>query len=155
MLAVGTAGAACFALGRNVNLSPSCISMKLSYSNLCSHGRPEAAGQQKLLQRVLRRHPQRCLTLRKCRCSGSQQSLSYKSAGVDIDAGNELVRRIKKMNPSIGGFSGMVPFGMLEHVQCMPQQVCWCSSIDGWQPKGVRPQATLSWWRAQMALARS
>ena len=37
--------------------------------------------------------------------------LSYKQAGVDIDAGNELVRRIKKMNPSIGGFSGMVPFG--------------------------------------------
>lgn len=37
--------------------------------------------------------------------------LSYKSAGVDIDAGNELVRRIQKLNPSIGGFSGMVPFG--------------------------------------------
>lgn len=40
-----------------------------------------------------------------------QASLDYKTAGVDIDAGNELVRRIKKMNPSIGGFSGMVPFG--------------------------------------------
>lgn len=37
--------------------------------------------------------------------------LSYKSAGVDIDAGNELVRRIQKINPSIGGFSGMVPLG--------------------------------------------
>lgn len=37
--------------------------------------------------------------------------MSYKSAGVDIDAGNELVRRIQKLNPSIGGFSGMVPFG--------------------------------------------
>ena len=36
---------------------------------------------------------------------------SYKDAGVDIDAGNELVRRIQKLNPSIGGFSGMVPFG--------------------------------------------
>lgn len=41
----------------------------------------------------------------------SSQGLSYKSAGVDIDAGNELVKRIKKLNPSIGGFSGMVPFG--------------------------------------------
>ena len=30
---------------------------------------------------------------------------------MDIDAGSELVRRIQKMNPSIGGFSGMVPFG--------------------------------------------
>ena len=30
---------------------------------------------------------------------------------MDIDAGNELVNRIKKLNPSIGGFSGLVPFG--------------------------------------------
>jgi len=37
--------------------------------------------------------------------------LSYKAAGVDIDAGDELVKRIQKLNPSIGGFSGMVPFG--------------------------------------------
>jgi len=37
--------------------------------------------------------------------------LSYKQAGVDIDAGDELVRRIQKLNPSIGGFSGLVPFG--------------------------------------------
>lgn len=37
--------------------------------------------------------------------------LSYKDAGVDIDAGNELVKRIQKLNPNIGGFSGMVPFG--------------------------------------------
>ncbi|GBF92059.1 phosphoribosylformylglycinamidine cyclo-ligase [Raphidocelis subcapitata] len=37
--------------------------------------------------------------------------LSYKAAGVDIDAGDELVRRIQKLNPSIGGFSGLVPFG--------------------------------------------
>jgi len=41
----------------------------------------------------------------------SDKGLSYKEAGVDIDAGNELVRRIQKLNPSIGGFSGMVPFG--------------------------------------------
>jgi phosphoribosylformylglycinamidine cyclo-ligase len=42
-----------------------------------------------------------------CRAEG----LSYKDAGVDIDAGNELVKRIQKLNPNIGGFSGMVPFG--------------------------------------------
>lgn len=41
----------------------------------------------------------------------SSMGLSYKDAGVDIDAGNELVKRIQKMNPSIGGFSGLVPFG--------------------------------------------
>ncbi len=45
-------------------------------------------------------------------CQASKaEALSYRTAGVDIDAGNELVRRIQKMNPSIGGFSGMVPFG--------------------------------------------
>ena len=45
-------------------------------------------------------------------CQASKaQPLSYRTAGVNIDAGNELVRRIQKMNPSIGGFSGMVPFG--------------------------------------------
>jgi hypothetical protein len=45
------------------------------------------------------------------RCNASSERLSYKDAGVDIDAGNELVRRIQKLNPTIGGFSGMVPFG--------------------------------------------
>ena len=45
-----------------------------------------------------------------CKASRSE-GLSYKTAGVDIDAGNELVRRIQQMNPNIGGFSGMVPFG--------------------------------------------
>ncbi len=42
----------------------------------------------------------------------SGQGLTYKQAGVDIDAGDELVRRIKKMNPSMNtGFNGFVPFG--------------------------------------------
>lgn len=40
-----------------------------------------------------------------------KEGLSYKAAGVDIDAGDELVKRIQKLNPSIGGFSGLVPFG--------------------------------------------
>lgn len=30
---------------------------------------------------------------------------------MDIDAGDELVRRIQKMNPDIGGFGGLIPFG--------------------------------------------
>eukprot|EP00210_Caulerpa_lentillifera_P004178 g3984.t1 len=38
-------------------------------------------------------------------------SRDYKKAGVDIDAGNELVRRIRRLNPNIGGFNGLVPFG--------------------------------------------
>nr|QKY14979.1 phosphoribosylformylglycinamidine cyclo-ligase (GART) [Polytomella parva] len=42
--------------------------------------------------------------------SGNEQ-LTYKKSGVDIDAGDELVKRIQKLNPTIGGFGGIVPFG--------------------------------------------
>lgn len=41
------------------------------------------------------------------------ESLSYKGSGVDIDAGTELVRRIAKMAPGIGGFGGLFPLGTL------------------------------------------
>lgn len=40
------------------------------------------------------------------------EGLTYKEAGVDIDAGSELVRRIAKMAPGIGGFGGLFPLGM-------------------------------------------
>ncbi|KAE8009400.1 hypothetical protein FH972_005838 [Carpinus fangiana] len=43
--------------------------------------------------------------------SNSSESLTYKDAGVDIDAGSELVRRIAKMAPGIGGFGGLFPLG--------------------------------------------
>jgi phosphoribosylformylglycinamidine cyclo-ligase len=35
--------------------------------------------------------------------------ITYKKSGVDIDAGNELVKRIKKRLPKIGGFGGLFP----------------------------------------------
>uniref|UniRef100_A0A7N0TMZ7 phosphoribosylformylglycinamidine cyclo-ligase n=1 Tax=Kalanchoe fedtschenkoi TaxID=63787 RepID=A0A7N0TMZ7_KALFE len=47
-------------------------------------------------------------------CSASKSDsdpLTYKSAGVDIDAGSELVKRISKMAPGIGGFGGLFPLG--------------------------------------------
>ncbi|XP_077219131.1 phosphoribosylformylglycinamidine cyclo-ligase, chloroplast / phosphoribosyl-aminoimidazole synthetase / AIR synthase (PUR5) [Tasmannia lanceolata] len=46
-------------------------------------------------------------------CSKSEgvKGLTYKDAGVDIDAGSELVRRIAKMAPGIGGFGGLFPLG--------------------------------------------
>ena len=39
--------------------------------------------------------------------------MDYKSSGVDIEAGNAFVERLKEKAPSIGGFNGMmrVPFG--------------------------------------------
>nr|XP_043605904.1 phosphoribosylformylglycinamidine cyclo-ligase, chloroplastic-like [Erigeron canadensis] len=46
-----------------------------------------------------------------CSASGSKDGLTYKDAGVDIDAGSELVRRIAKMAPGIGGFGGLFPHG--------------------------------------------
>jgi phosphoribosylformylglycinamidine cyclo-ligase len=42
--------------------------------------------------------------------SGREGGLTYKDAGVDIDAGAELVRRIAKMAPGIGGFGGLFPY---------------------------------------------
>src|SRR5580692_2867260 len=36
--------------------------------------------------------------------------ITYKKAGVDVDAGDDLVQRIKKMSPVIGGFAGLFPF---------------------------------------------
>ena len=44
----------------------------------------------------------------KVNCS---KGLTYKEAGVDIDAGSELVKRIAKMAPGIGGFGGLFPLG--------------------------------------------
>ncbi|GMI66620.1 EMBRYO DEFECTIVE 2818 [Hibiscus trionum] len=43
--------------------------------------------------------------------SDGSGGLTYKDAGVDIDAGTELVRRIAKMAPGIGGFGGLFPLG--------------------------------------------
>jgi len=38
--------------------------------------------------------------------------ITYKKAGVDVDAGDDLVQRIKKMSPVIGGFAGLFPLPM-------------------------------------------
>ncbi|KAL1225314.1 Phosphoribosylformylglycinamidine cyclo-ligase [Cardamine amara subsp. amara] len=39
------------------------------------------------------------------------EGFTYKDSGVDIDAGTELIRRIQKLAPMIGGFSGGIPLG--------------------------------------------
>jgi len=38
-----------------------------------------------------------------------KKNLTYKEAGVDIDAGDEFVERLKKRFPDIGGFGGLYP----------------------------------------------
>lgn len=35
--------------------------------------------------------------------------ITYKKSGVNVDAGNKLVERIKKLSPVIGGFAGLFP----------------------------------------------
>ncbi|KAF8726970.1 hypothetical protein HU200_019458 [Digitaria exilis] len=44
--------------------------------------------------------------------AAGDEGMTYKGAGVDIDAGAELVRRICKLAPGIGGFGGLFPFGI-------------------------------------------
>lgn len=103
-----------------------------------------------------------------CKASKSE-ALSYKTAGVDIDAGNELVRRIQKMNPNIGGFSGMVPFGRhveltytpveLPNVRCLenfvPVDILSLPCIGNAECLTCHEQGTRSWWRAQMEWEQS
>ena len=58
------------------------------------------------------------------------EPMTYKAAGVDINAGAELVRRIKKMNPSVGGFSGLFPFGGSPHANKPRDSNCVLWSHD-------------------------
>ncbi|KAK2438828.1 phosphoribosylformylglycinamidine cyclo-ligase, chloroplastic/mitochondrial [Trifolium repens] len=55
-----------------------------------------------------KRNKNRVVTVR---AEDEDEGLTYKGAGVDIDAGSELVRRIAKMAPGIGGFGGLFPWG--------------------------------------------
>lgn len=59
--------------------------------------------------------------------SDEPSSLTYKDAGVDIDAGSELVRRIAKLAPGIGGFGGLFPLGNV----CHWPSLCWLILLHG------------------------
>jgi phosphoribosylformylglycinamidine cyclo-ligase len=45
--------------------------------------------------------------------------LTYKKAGVDIDAANSLVKHLKRKAPAIGGFAGLFPLEGGRHGQCL------------------------------------
>ena len=56
----------------------------------------------------------------------------YRASGVDIDAGDETVRRIKTLARAtftsgvlseIGSFGGLFRLDVLNHQECQPQQV--------------------------------
>ena len=57
-------------------------------------------------------HRRRVLSVSTRNSANESESLTYKEAGVDIDAGSKLVRRIAKLAPGIGGFGGLFPLGM-------------------------------------------
>ncbi|KAL4626991.1 hypothetical protein ACB092_05G135500 [Castanea dentata] len=63
------------------------------------------------LRQSTRNHRRRVLSVLTKNSANESESLTYKEAGVDIDAGSELVRRIAKMAPGIGGFGGLFPLG--------------------------------------------
>ena len=98
-----------------------------------------------------------CLSASRCRrtrcrpamllAAATAQGLTYEAAGVNIDAGSELVRRIQKMNPSIGGFSGMVPFGASVAADCDPDLSWFAKSHSrvyyGWLLSSASPRLAL------------
>mmetsp|Transcript_6919 Transcript_6919/g.25488 ORF Transcript_6919/g.25488 Transcript_6919/m.25488 type:complete len:399 (+) Transcript_6919:59-1255(+) len=68
-------------------------------------------GSQRSRQTALKHCGRRYLAAHATTTGSESEGLTYKAAGVDIDAGAELVNRIRKLNPDIGGFSGLYPFG--------------------------------------------
>ena len=70
--------------------------------------------------------------------------MNYKDSGVDIDAGNAFVSRLKKKAPSIGGFSGMmqVPSGYEEPVLVsgtdgVGTKINVCKVFNQWDTIGI------------------
>lgn len=66
-------------------------------------------------------------------------SITYKDAGVDIDAGREVVQRIKKMIPNVGGFGGMFEYRDMVFVQSIDgvgTKMKLASQFNRWETMG-------------------
>ena len=70
--------------------------------------------------------------------------LDYKTAGVDIDAGNKFVEDLKKKVPNLGGFGGMikVPSGYEEPILVsgsdgVGTKICICNRLDNYKTIGI------------------
>ena len=73
-----------------------------------------------------------------------QEKTTYKSSGVDIEAGNAFVERLKEKVPTIGGFGGMfkVPRGYEEPILVsgtdgVGTKICICNRLDNYKTIGI------------------
>jgi len=73
-----------------------------------------------------------------------QEKITYKSSGVDIEAGNAFVERLKEKVPTIGGFGGMfkVPRGYEEPILVsgadgVGTKICICSRLRDYTTIGI------------------
>ena len=67
------------------------------------------------------------------------KSITYKKSGVNIDVGNEVVKRIKKMVSDIGGFGGMYKYKDLIFVQSIDgvgTKMKIATKFDRWETMG-------------------
>ena len=70
--------------------------------------------------------------------------MDYKTSGVDIEAGNNFVARLKERVPTIGGFGGMykVPRGYEEPILVsgsdgVGTKICICNRLDNYKTIGI------------------
>ena len=73
-----------------------------------------------------------------------QEKITYKTSGVDIEAGNAFVERLKEKVPTIGGFGGMfkVPRGYEEPILVsgadgVGTKICICSRLRNYKTIGI------------------
>ena len=73
-----------------------------------------------------------------------QEKTTYKTSGVDIEAGNAFVERLKEKAPTIGGFGGMykVPRGYEEPILVsgsdgVGTKICICNRLDNYKTIGI------------------
>jgi len=73
-----------------------------------------------------------------------QEKITYKTSGVDIEAGNAFVERLKEKVPTIGGFGGMykVPRGYEEPILVsgsdgVGTKICICSRLYNYKTIGI------------------
>jgi len=73
-----------------------------------------------------------------------QEKTTYKTSGVDIEAGNAFIDRLKLKVPTIGGFGGMykVPRGYEEPILVsgsdgVGTKICICSRLDNYKTIGI------------------